>query len=231
MEKVPRSFVVNRYCALWRFALVQPVLVTAGSTRNPIDAMRHIAAFSSGKTGTRIAELLANSGCNVHLLGSPEACLRASSALSVEGFSSTRDLMDRMAAYLAQNPSAWVVHCAAVGDYEADPSPKKIPSGQAELIIHLRQAPKIIDHIKKWAPESCLVGFKAAGPGTTAEELVALCRELGFRSKANWVFGNVIGEIETTATLVDRHGAESFSNREAAFAVLCARISGKIKGV
>ncbi len=187
--------------------------------------MRHIAAFSSGKTGVRIAELLSQAGCAVHLLGSPEACLRAPDSLSTEGFSSTRDLMARMETFLVQNPKAWVVHAAAVGDYEAEPSAEKLPSGQDELVIRLRQAPKIIDHIKKWAPESCLVGFKAAGPETNGEELVTLCRELGFRSRANWIFGNVIGALNSTVTLVDRHGAESFSNREAAFSALCAQIS------
>jgi phosphopantothenoylcysteine decarboxylase/phosphopantothenate--cysteine ligase len=187
--------------------------------------MRHIAAFSSGKTGVRIAELVVQGGCAVHLLGSPEACLRAPDSLSTEAFFSTRDLMARMEAYLVQNPNAWVVHAAAVGDYEAEASAGKLPSGQDELVIRLRQAPKIIDHIKKWAPESCLVGFKAAGPETNVEELIALCRELGFRSRANWIFGNVIGALNSTATLVDRHGAESFSNREAALVALCARIT------
>jgi phosphopantothenoylcysteine decarboxylase/phosphopantothenate--cysteine ligase len=208
--------------------LQQPVLVTAGSTRNPIDAMRHIAAFSSGKSGVRVAELLASAGCDVHLLGSPEACLRAPATFATEGFSSTRDLMARMKAYLGKNPRAWVVHAAAVGDYEAKPSPKKLPSGQDELVIHLRQAPKIIDHLKIWAPESRLVGFKAAGPETSGEDLIDLSRSLGIRCKADWVFGNVIGALDTTATLVDRQGAERFLSREAAFVALCARISASV---
>jgi phosphopantothenoylcysteine decarboxylase/phosphopantothenate--cysteine ligase len=186
--------------------------------------MRHIAAFSSGKTGARIAEILADKGCEVHLMGSPEALLRAPASVSKEGFSSTRDLMARMEAWLAQNPRGWVVHAAAVGDYEAEPSAEKLPSGEEELVIRLRQAPKIIDQIKSWAPEAKLVGFKAAGPNTAGDELVALCMKLGVRSRANWVFGNVIGELETTATLVDRFGAESFRDREAAFSALCARI-------
>ena len=201
-----------------------PVLVTAGSTRNPIDAMRHIAAFSSGKTGVRIAEILLQRGAQVHLLGSPEAVLRAGDSLSTETFGSTRDLLARMKDWLQNNPEGWVIHAAAVGDYEAVPQPGKIASGQEALVIRLQAAPKIIEQLKAWAPESKLVGFKAAGPETTAEELVAACRELGFRCRANWIFGNVLGELENTATLVDRFGAESFSNRESAFQVLAAHV-------
>lgn len=204
--------------------LRRPVLVTAGATRNPIDAMRHIAAFSSGKTGVRIAGLLREMDASVHLLGSPEAVLRAGDSLSTETFSSTRDLMGRMQSWLEKNPIGWVVHAAAVGDYEMDPSPGKIESGEDELVLRLRKAPKIIDQLKVWAPECKLVGFKAASPNTSMEALIGRCRELGFRTRSNWVFGNVIGDIETTATIVDRYGAESFVEREAAFRVLCSKI-------
>ena len=201
-----------------------PVLITAGATRNPIDAMRHIAAFSSGKTGVRVASLLKERGAHVHLLGSPEAVLRASDEVGTEIFSSTRDLMARMQSWLAQNPKGWVIHSAAVGDYEADSKDHKIPSGQEDLVIHLKAAPKIIEQLKVWAPESKLVGFKAAGPGTDVEELVSQCRSLGFRCRANWIFGNVLGDLEDTATLVDRFGAESFADRESAFQVLVAHV-------
>ncbi|MEC7240024.1 MAG: phosphopantothenoylcysteine decarboxylase [Myxococcota bacterium] len=200
------------------------VLVTAGSTRNPIDAMRHIAAFSSGRTGVRIAEILRERGADVHLLGSSEAVLRAERIPSTETFTSTRDLMARMRNWLREHPKGWVIHSAAVGDYEAVAEKGKIASGQESLTIHLQAAPKIIDHLKAWAPESKLVGFKAAGPETSTEGLVAACRTLGFRCRANWVFGNVLGELEHTATLVDRFGAESFSDREAAFQVLAAHV-------
>jgi phosphopantothenoylcysteine synthetase/decarboxylase len=186
--------------------------------------MRHIAAFSSGRTGVRIAEILRERGADVHLLGSSEAVLRAERIPSTETFTSTRDLMARMRNWLREHPKGWVIHSAAVGDYEAVAEKGKIASGQESLTIHLQAAPKIIDHLKAWAPESKLVGFKAAGPETSTEGLVAACRTLGFRCRANWVFGNVLGELEHTATLVDRFGAESFSDREAAFQVLAAHV-------
>lgn len=200
----------------------RPVLVTAGSTRNAIDAMRYMAAYSSGRTGARIANLLAEGGREVHLLGSPEACLRAGEGVTVEEFGSTRDLLSRMAEWVAKNPRAVVIHAAAVGDYETEPKQGKIPSGQSELVIHLKRAPKIINLIKSWAPNCTLVGFKAAGPNTSAEQLVAICKRLLTGVQADLVLGNVIGALDTTATLVDQYGAETFEARSDALDSLVA---------
>lgn len=202
------------------------VLITAGSTRNPIDSMRHLAAYSSGRTGAMIAEhLLEEFDCNVHVLGSPEACLRLREGISKEEFGTTRDLMTRMAEWVGQNPSGVIIHAAAVGDYETEPKQGKIPSGSGELIISLKRAPKIIDHIKRWAPKCRLIGFKAAGPNTSAEQLVGIAKKLLERVDADYVFGNVIGSLETTATIVDKWGAETFENRRDALRNLCVKVA------
>ena len=186
--------------------------------------MRHIAAFSSGKTGVRLLELLEARGAQVHLLGSPEALLRAGPRVSSEGFSSTRDLMARMKLFLVKNPKAWVVHAAAVGDYEADSTGDKLVSGQEELVLRLRPTPKIINFVREWAPQSRLVGFKAAGPETSQDALVVRCRGLIENTGAEVVLGNVIGALETSATLVDSMTVETFPDRETAFLRLCDRM-------
>jgi phosphopantothenoylcysteine synthetase/decarboxylase len=202
------------------------VLITSGSTRNPIDAMRHLAAYSSGRTGAMIARYLVDElGCKVHMLGSPEACLRVGEGVTTEEFGSTRDLMTRMAEWIGKNPSGVVIHAAAVGDYETEPKQGKIPSGKGDLSITLKRAPKIIDHIKRWAPNTRLIGFKAAGPNTSAEQLVGIAKKLLERVDADYVFGNVIGSLETTATIVDKWGAETFENRREALRSLCVKVA------
>ena len=60
------------------------VLITAGATRNPLDAVRLLTARSSGRTGVGIARDLLARGVKVHLLGSAEACLRAPDIQSEE---------------------------------------------------------------------------------------------------------------------------------------------------
>ena len=203
----------------------RPCLVTAGATRNPIDAMRFLAAYSSGRTGAAIARELASDHA-VTLLGSPEACLRATPPVETALFGDTRDLMTRMEEWVRAHPAGVVVHAAAVGDYEATPSPNKISSNQDELVIRLRRAPKIADHIKNWDPDCTLVTFKAAGPNTDAEQLVAIARAQLRRTGSDHVFGNVIGALQTTCVLVDASGSEAFEDRANALQALVARLRG-----
>ena len=204
---------------------MRPVLVTAGATRNPIDAMRFISANSSGRTSVAVARRLAGLGHNVHVLGSPEANLRAE-GLSCQEFTTTRDLMRRMEAWIRAHPRCAVVHAAAVGDYEAvQENLGKIASNLDELTIRLQPTPKIADHVKIWAPHCFLVTFKAAPPGTGAEDLVEICRKQLAWTTSDLVLGNVLGELSTTTTLVDASGSEAFDDRMAALKALSARVA------
>lgn len=204
-----------------------PVLITAGATRNPIDAMRFISARSSGHTGAVLARTLAKR-TRVTLLGSPEAVLRAGDVVETQTYGDTRDLMRRMRVWVTDNPGGAVVHASAVGDYElADAHAGKLPSGQDELLLRLRPTPKIADQIKHWDPSTLLVTFKAAGPETTLEQLVTLCRDQLQRTRSDLVFGNVIGQLGSTSTLVDAAGSEAFDRRDAAIHALAARLAGR----
>lgn len=182
------------------------VIVTAGATRNPIDAMRYLSAYSAGTTGVGLVRDLAARGARVILLGSRETLLhvRPGDVLwkRVE-YGSTRDLMSKMEELIRANPGAAVVHSAAVGDYEAVPRTDKIPSNLDELVITLRPTPKIVDLIKTWSPKSFLVSFKAAGPGTTPDDLRTLCENQRIRTKSDVVLGNVLGDINGTTAICD----------------------------
>ncbi len=200
------------------------VLVTAGATRNPIDAMRFLSARSSGRTSVAIARHLAGVGCRVTLMGSPEALLRGADLPGIE-FGDTHDLMAKMKAWVLAHPGAAVVHACAVGDYElASPDKGKISSEMDELVLRLRPTPKIADHVKVWDPSAVLVTFKAAPPETDAEELIRVCRAQLARTHSDLVLGNVIGALAVTTTLVDEDGSEAFDDRDAALRTLAARV-------
>jgi phosphopantothenoylcysteine synthetase/decarboxylase len=187
--------------------------------------MRYLSAFSSGQTGVFIAQEMSGNH-RVTLLGSPEACLRAQPPVETAEFGATRDLMTRMEEWIRSHRGSVVVHAAAVGDYEATPEPHKISSGLPELVIRLQRAPKIADHIKDWDPTCSLVTFKAAGPSTDAGQLVAIARSQLRRTGSDWVFGNVIGALESTCVIVDIHGSEAFDSRGDALLALAARLGG-----
>ena len=206
---------------------MRPILITAGATRNPLDSIRYLSAFSSGSTGARLAAALQDR--DVTLLGSAEACLRAGAAQQTEEFRSTRDLMARMERWGRDHPDGVVIHAAAVGDYEALPAagqagPAKIPSGRAELTITLRPTPKIIDHIHRWSTGIQLISFKAASPETADARLVEIAQAQRARTRSVLVFANIIGRLDEGVRLLGADGPSWHATRGAALEALIAAV-------
>ena len=196
-------------------------VITAGATRNPIDAIRYLSAHASGRTGVSIARDLSDQGLDVHLLGSAEALLRLDRPTIVgEEYGSTRDLLQRLQRQVEATPAMGVVHSAAVGDYEAAPSDAKIPSGKATLNLTLQPTPKILDAIRGWGLTGPLVSFKAAAPGTSHEGLVSIARAQLRRTGSDRVFANVIGRTQSDVFLVSESEATCFPSRTDGIAAL-----------
>ncbi len=208
---------------------MRPVLITAGATRNPIDAMRFISANASGRTGTWLAT--AFEPAQVTLLCSPEAVTRAPAGTTVEKFGSTTDLMDQMHGWIQAHPDGIVVHSAAVGDYAVTTpeAGKKIPSGQSNLQLALQPTPKILDHIKQWSASLFLVSFKAAPPDTSDEALVQMTTAQLHRTHSDLVFGNTLKRIQADVILVDADGVERFGERQEALTHLRDRLLQQCK--
>jgi phosphopantothenoylcysteine synthetase/decarboxylase len=210
---------------------MRPVLITAGATRNPVDATRYLSAGSSGATGLRLACALAGP---VHLLGSPEALLRlrlaqleghpGASEVQTQGYSSTRDLMRRMEAWVRGQPRCVVVHASAVGDYEVDAAGGKIPSGQDGLSLVLRPAPKILDRIRGWSAEARIVSFKAAPPGSTAADLARIAEAQRRRTDSELVFANTLGRLQADVVIQGAAGPALHATRAAALDALVEQI-------
>ncbi|MCB9793775.1 MAG: hypothetical protein H6741_13735 [Alphaproteobacteria bacterium] len=204
----------------------RPALITAGATRNPVDAIRYLSAHSSGRTGLAIAAGLRGSHA-VRLLGSPEALLRARDLdVEPEAYGATRDLMARVQRFAEAHPQGVIVHAAAVGDYEAEPSASKIPSGQEALTLTLRRAPKILDAIRGWGFQGPLVSFKAAAPETTPEGLVDIARAQLARTGSDLVFANIIGQLAQSVVLVTNDDARPYPDRAQAIDALVRWIEG-----
>lgn len=198
------------------------VLITAGATRNPIDAVRFLSARSSGRTGVALAGALRAHGADVTLLGSPEACLRAQLAdidAVIEEYGSTRDLMGRMEAWVRQHPGGSLVHAAAVGDYECAQSAAKIPSGRPTLQLELTPTVKIADAVRGWGLTGRYVTFKAASPETTDDALVAIATAQRIRTQCDLVFANVLGRLDRRLMLVGE-GVAHYPRRDEAIAAL-----------
>lgn len=135
------------------------VLVTAGPTRERIDAVRYITNPSSGKTGFAIAEEIARRGGIVTLVSGPVALpdpfgvdvVRVESALEM------RDAVD--AAYDACDA---VVATAAVSDFRpAEPMDGKSKKESTALDIPLKRNPDILAGLGKRKGNRILIGFAA----------------------------------------------------------------------
>jgi phosphopantothenate-cysteine ligase len=109
------------------------------------------------------------------------AALAALGALRFEEVSGTlhryeirtvEDLMARMHDLLSAGDKTVVIHAMAVSDYTAPAQQGKISSDKDELIVRLERAPKVIAHLKTWAPRIVQVGFKLLS-GVSREELYA----------------------------------------------------------
>ncbi|MCC2671182.1 MAG: hypothetical protein K0Q72_3653 [Armatimonadetes bacterium] len=176
------------------------VLVTAGPTRVPIDAVRHISNVSSGRTGLEIARAAAQAGAEVTLLLGPGRATAASAGrLQVIDFVTFDDLHFAVREQVGSRSYDALIHTAAVSDYRpVAEEPGKIPSNAEELVIRLRRTPKIVDEVRALDPHITLVKFKLE-VGRTEAELLEIARTSRDRSDADFIVANDLTRISDTA--------------------------------
>ena len=147
-------------------------VVSAGGTREPIDAVRYISNRSSGKQGYAIAEALAARGADVTLVTSAERPAPAGvRAVPVETAAEMAE------AVLSEAAGAQVVvMVAAVADYRpAAPAAAKLKKSAQPLELRLQPTLDILAELgRSRRPGQVLVGFAAETAG--GDELVRLAR-------------------------------------------------------
>ena len=152
------------------------VLVTAGATREPIDAVRFISNISSGATGAAIAEFLATSGHEVTLLHGEGALRSTATGVTCGGFGSTEQLGARLESALCHGGFDAIVHAAAVADYRPSaPQRGKLSSDSDDLTLRLVPTPKLLPKLKAWSPTPLRVlGFKLTAGADSAVRAAAV---------------------------------------------------------
>lgn len=138
------------------------VLVTAGATREPLDAVRYLSNISSGATGSAIAEFLATAGHEVTLLHGEGSVRSSATGVTCGAFGSTEQLGARLESALCQGAFDAVVHAAAVADYRPETTHAgKLGSYADALVLRLVPTPKLLPLLKGWSPTPLRVlGFK-----------------------------------------------------------------------
>lgn len=152
------------------------VLVTAGATREPIDAVRFLSNVSSGATGAALAEFLATSGHEVTLLHGEGSVRTTANGVTCGAFGSTEQLGVRLESALCQGDFDCVIHAAAVADYRpAAAHAGKLSSYFDDLTLRLVPTPKLLPKLKSWSPSPLRVlGFKLTAGADPASRAAAV---------------------------------------------------------
>ncbi|KTD44279.1 bifunctional phosphopantothenoylcysteine decarboxylase/phosphopantothenate--cysteine ligase CoaBC [Legionella parisiensis] len=164
------------------------VLVTAGPTREPMDPVRYLSNYSSGKMGYAMAEAAAMAGAQVILISGPSV-LQASAKIKRILVESAQEMLD---AVMQEMPTDGIfIGTAAVADYRVQsPASEKIKKkNQDEMTLKLIKNPDILSRVADSAKASCVVGFAAE---TT--DVVHYATEKLQRKKLDMIVANSVGK-------------------------------------
>ena len=167
-------------------------IVTAGPTFEPLDDVRRLTNFSTGRLGTELANFLTARGHKVTLLiGESATYAGERKAQSVKTFSTTADLRAKLKSFSGKKVDA-LFHAAAVGDFAfgqvfaeekagklvALKEARKISTRQGSLLVELVPTPKIIAELRGWFPRARIVGWKFEADGRRADALRAAEKQI-----------------------------------------------------
>ncbi len=173
-------------------------IVTAGPTFEPLDQVRRLTNFSTGRLGSELVNFLTGRGHEVTLFIGQQASWRGERrAQRVEAFTTTADLARRLQAAAAE-PVQAIFHAAAVSDFGfgkvwcranagelKELRGGKLSTREGTLLAELVPTPKIIASLRDWFPATRLVGWKYEVEGnrtavvSAAQKQISACRTNG----------------------------------------------------
>lgn len=143
------------------------VLVTAGGTREPIDAVRYLGNRSSGRMGFALAEVAAERGAEVQLVAAPTE-LATPAGVTRHDVTTARQLHARVLELVADAsaPLDAVIKAAAVADFRpAEVAGRKLKKEHGPPEIRLVPNPDVLAELGERARDAerfpLLVGFAA----------------------------------------------------------------------
>ncbi len=201
----------------------QTILITAGGTREPIDAVRYISNRSSGKMGLALAEAALARGARVILITAVAGAAPSLACTTI----SVNTAAEMQQAVLAQLPLASiVVMAAAVSDYRLrQPAAQKLKKRETLTLELVRNDDILQQIVLRRGLGTLVIGF-AAETENVLEEGRRKLREKGVDAiVANDVSQRDCGfEVDRNAGTLLLHGQETVlpasSKREMADRIL-----------
>lgn len=166
-------------------------VVTAGPTYEPLDGVRRLTNFSTGRLGSELVNFLTERGHRVTLLIGQQATWRGErNAAAVHTFTTTEDLRDRLRALSGPDAQA-VFHAAAVNDFkfgnvwQGIPGERmrrvrsgKIPTRAENLVVELVPTAKVIAELRGLFPGAAIVGWKFEVDGNQKSVIEKAARQI-----------------------------------------------------
>jgi phosphopantothenoylcysteine decarboxylase / phosphopantothenate---cysteine ligase len=193
----------------------QRILITAGPTHEPIDAVRYIGNRSSGRLGVSLADAAAARGWPTTLLLGPAHLQPAeSSLLRTFRFQTAADLQRLLHEHWPEHDV--LIMAAAVADYRPAPGAQrhsrdhrpKTPRQDQPITIELEPTPDLLADLSSITrPDQRVIGF-ALEP---AERMLESARAKLSRKRLNAIVANPLETMDAetiTATLILADGRE-----------------------
>lgn len=187
--------------------LGKKILVTAGPTFEPIDPVRFIGNFSSGKMGYAIADELFKRGASVTLISGPVSIVPAYKDINVISVKTAKEMHLACTSYFTGMDAA--ILSAAVADYTpVDPAGTKLKREKENFTLELKPTNDIaasLGAVKK--PDQILAGFALE----TNDELANAHKKLQ-KKNFDFIVLNSLNDpgagfqVDTNViTLIDKH--------------------------
>jgi phosphopantothenoylcysteine decarboxylase / phosphopantothenate---cysteine ligase len=199
------------------------VLITAGPTREPWDAIRYLSNRSSGRMGYALAAEAARRGAEVTLLSGPVALTPPPGVRTL----AVTTALEMHAQALALFPETdLVIAAAAVADFRpASPAEQKIKKSAMPPRLELAPNPDILAELGRAKTRQVLVGF-AAESGSNLE---GAAREKMKNKNLDLIVANAaggdqdaFGAEESSALLLDARGGNQELGRQSKAALAAA---------
>ncbi len=200
-------------------------VITAGGTSEYIDKVRKITNSGTGKLGSIIADEIGNRDDveRIFYIHTPKAFLPNTEKAVCIQVTDTNSVKDAVEKVLTENKVDVFIHTMAISDYYVDyvstiemlseemknrdisetlrnpisklDNSSKLSSSEDNLVVVLKQTPKIIGIIKKLSPETKLIGFKLL-ENVTKEHLFEVARRLMEKNDCDAVVANDLKDIK-----------------------------------
>ena len=200
------------------------LLITAGGCKEPIDHVRHIANFSTGKTGLFLTHFFLEKSHEVTLLISSDVYIPSHirEHAHIEKFTTFKDIKESLTSLLSYHHFDSVIHLTAVSDYfvsdiliegvslKNQKIPQKITSSK-EVTLKLKPNPKLLPQLKSFSKNKDIfvIGFKLTDTDDIKEEKAQI-KEILLNKNIDGLVHNRFHEVTEDQHIAQIYKKEKF---------------------